>query len=196
MSRCATVLLSVLILVSAPLQAADVEEQPRLVAAIRAGDGDEVMRLLAAGADPRTPDATGQHAYDWMIASGHYAVALPLLLHAAQTAVAPGDAGVAALGLSVVRGDSVSVFHLLRAGVAMDAPGPSGYTALSLALRFARESEVVRLLAALTRMRATPTRCVPRRCTWRRARVVSRTRAVCSQRAPSWMRRMLPVRRR
>lgn len=105
-----------------------------LTAAAAAGDRPELVRLVAAGADPDEVDGRGWSPLIWAVRNGHFKL-VPLLAGqgAAVDARAADDRGWPALMHAVAARELDAVRALLNAGADPNVAGNDGTTALMLA---------------------------------------------------------------
>src|SRR3954447_11391924 len=106
---------------------------PDLHAAVRAGDVDEVSRLLDAGADPNSLDALGGTALLTACWLGQRPVVSMLLAHGANVNAIHREAGASALQYAVLKGRADIVELLLKGGADVSIQYRGGQTVLHLA---------------------------------------------------------------
>ena len=119
-----------------------------LHAAVRAGDVNEVLRLLTAGADPNAPDALGGAPLLTACWLGHASIVSVLLSHGANVNAIHREAGASALEYAVLKGRPDIVEMLLRAGANVGKRYRDGQTVLHLAAARTSVPVIDELIAA------------------------------------------------
>jgi len=119
---------------AALLFAAGAASADALLDAVRAGDGQEAVRLIEAGADVNAADALGTTPLMWAARYGDAAL-VRRLLGAGASAAAQNVFGVTPMSEAALIGSEPVIRELLAAGVSPDSPNPEGETALMLVVR-------------------------------------------------------------
>ncbi|HUQ52989.1 MAG TPA: ankyrin repeat domain-containing protein [Gammaproteobacteria bacterium] len=105
-----------------------------LIDAVRAGNGEEAVRLIENGADANAADSLGTTPLMWAARYGDAAVVKRLIRAGAKPA-AENVFGVTPMSEAALIGSEPVIRELLAAGVDPDSPNPEGETALMLAVR-------------------------------------------------------------
>ncbi len=108
-----------------------------LIDAVRAGNGQEAVRLIENGADVNAADPLGTTPLMWAARYGDAAVVDRLIRAGAKTAAANAF-GVTPMSEAALIGSEPVIRKLLSAGVNPDSPNPEGETALMLVVRTGR----------------------------------------------------------
>lgn len=115
-----------------PAPAAD-DAVDGVLAAIRGGDREELLRLLRQGVSPNARARGGERPLVVAAGEGRAGIVRELL-NAGATVDALAAPGFSALGIAALRGHADVVRLLLRHGAAADRPNADGSTALTLAI--------------------------------------------------------------
>jgi ankyrin repeat protein len=118
-----------------------------LIDAVRAGNGDEAVRLIAAGADVNAADPLGTTPLMWA-ARYDDGVLVERLLRAGAKVAAANVFGVTPMSEAAAIGSQRVIRALLAAGADADSPNPEGETALMLVARTGRLDAAELLLDA------------------------------------------------
>jgi len=105
-----------------------------LIDAVRAGNGQEAVRLIDGGADVNAADSLGTTALMWASRYGDAAL-VERLIRAGADAAAESVLGVTPMSEAALIGSRPVIRELLAAGVEPDSPNPEGETALMLVVR-------------------------------------------------------------
>jgi ankyrin repeat protein len=105
-----------------------------LLDAVRAGNRQEAVRLIEAGADVNAADPLGTTPLMWAARYGD-AVVVDLLIRAGAKAAADNVFGVTPMAEAALIGSESVIRALLAAGVDPNSPNPEGETALMLVVR-------------------------------------------------------------
>ena len=105
-----------------------------LIDAIRAGNGEEAVRLIEGGAAVNAADSLGTTPLMWAARYGDVAV-VERLLEAGAKPAAQNAFGVTPMSEAALIGSEAVIRELLAAGVDPDSPNPEGETALMLVVR-------------------------------------------------------------
>ena len=105
-----------------------------LIDAVRAGNGQEAVRLIDAGADVNAADSLGTTPLMWASRYGD-AVVVERLIQAGANAAAENVFGVTPMSEAALIGSKPVIRELLAAGADPDSPNPEGETALMLVVR-------------------------------------------------------------
>jgi ankyrin repeat protein len=105
-----------------------------LLDAVRARNGQEVSRLLAAGVDVNEADPLGTTPLQWAARYGDAAL-VERLIEAGANPNAENVFGVTPMSEAALIGSAPVIRELLAAGVDADSPNPEGETALMLVVR-------------------------------------------------------------
>jgi ankyrin repeat protein len=105
-----------------------------LLDAVRAGNDQEAVRLIGAGADVNAADSLGTTPLMWAARYGD-AVLVERLIKAGADAAAENVFGVTPMSEAALIGSEPVIRELLAAGVDPDSPNPEGETALMLVVR-------------------------------------------------------------
>ncbi len=116
-----------------------------LIAAVKAGDDDAALTLVAARQGIDAAEADGTTALHWAAWAGDRAL-VQALLDAGASATATNRYGMTALHLAAVNGDAEMLRALLAAGADPNLPLPEGETALMTAARTGVPAAVEALL--------------------------------------------------
>ena len=125
---------AVVIAAAALLLAAGSASADALLDAVRAGNGQETIRLIEAGADVNAADSLGTTPLMWAARYGDAAM-VQRLLRAGAKAAAENVFGVTPMSEAALIGSEPVIRELLAAGVSPDSPNPEGETALMLVVR-------------------------------------------------------------
>jgi ankyrin repeat protein len=118
-----------------------------LLDAVRAGNDQEVGRLLAAGADVNEADPLGTTPLMWAARYGDAAL-VERLIEAGANLEAENVFGVTPMSEAALIGSAPVIRELLAAGVDADSPNPEGETALMLVVRTGQLAAAELLLEA------------------------------------------------
>jgi ankyrin repeat protein len=118
-----------------------------LLEAVRARNGQEAVRLIAAGADVNAADSLGTTPLMWAARSGDAAL-VARLIEAGASAGAQNVFGVTPMSEAALIGSEPVIRELLAAGVSPDSPNPEGETALMLVARTGQIGAAEALLEA------------------------------------------------
>jgi len=105
-----------------------------LIDAVRAGNGQEAVRLIDGGADVNAADSLGTTPLMWASRYGDAAL-VERLIRAGADAAAESVLGVTPMSEAALIGSRPVIRELLAAGVDPDSPNPEGETALMLVVR-------------------------------------------------------------
>ena len=105
-----------------------------LIDAVRAGNGQEAVRLIDGGADVNAADSLGTTPLMWASRYGDAAL-VERLIRAGADATAESVLGVTPMSEAALIGSRPVIRELLAAGVDPDSPNPEGETALMLVVR-------------------------------------------------------------
>ena len=105
-----------------------------LIDAVRAGNGQEAVRLIAEGADVNAADPLGTTPLMWAARYGDAAV-VDRLIRAGAKVAAENVFGVTPMSEAALIGSEPVIRELFSAGVNPDSPNPEGETALMLVVR-------------------------------------------------------------
>jgi ankyrin repeat protein len=108
-----------------------------LIDAVRAGNGQEAVRLIERGADVNAADSLGTTPLMWAARYGDV-VAVQRLLEAGAKPAAENVFGVTPMSEAALIGSEAVIRELLAAGVDPNSPNPEGETALMLVVRTGR----------------------------------------------------------
>jgi len=117
--------------------ASSVASADPLIDAVRAGDGQQAIRLIEGGAEVNSADPLGTTPLMWAARYGD-AVVVERLLEAGADAAAENVFGVTPMSEAALIGSEPVIRELLAAGVDPDSPNPEGETALMLVVRTGR----------------------------------------------------------
>jgi peroxiredoxin len=126
--------------------ATDDEGRTDLLLAARAGDTEEIERLIADGADPDERDRRGRTALAHAAAGGNDE-AIAMLLEAGAQLDAQDDSGHTPLAHAAIGGHAEAVKALAKAGASVDEADYEGWTPLMHAARRGGVDVVEALLA-------------------------------------------------
>jgi uncharacterized protein len=105
-----------------------------LIDAVRAGNGQEAVRLIEGGADVNAADSLGTTPLMWAARYGDVVV-VERLIEAGAKPAAENVFGVTPMSEAALIGSEAVIRELLAAGVDPDSPNPEGETALMLVVR-------------------------------------------------------------
>ncbi|MCG8340757.1 MAG: ankyrin repeat domain-containing protein, partial [Cytophagales bacterium] len=125
-----------------------VDGSTKLINAIKAGQVDEVKKLLEEGADVNLKDREGKAPLHWALEKGNRAIIDALLGEASIDVNNPDGDGKTPLHYAAEQGDQVSIEKLLSKGASVDRRDKNDRTALHEAVEKGDKEVVKALLAA------------------------------------------------
>ncbi|HCQ97877.1 MAG TPA: hypothetical protein DIU48_00565 [Acidobacteria bacterium] len=144
-ARTSTFLLTLAVLLNSTLATAQLDELP-LIAAVKAGDTDQVRALIGLHADMNVTEVDGTTALHWAAHLGHESIAL-MLLEAGADAGATTRYGIAPISLAATNGSTALLKVLLDGGADPNHATGEGETPLMTAARAGIVSAIELLLS-------------------------------------------------
>lgn len=143
--RTPTLLLTLAVLLNSTLATAQLDELP-LIAAVKAGDTDQVRALIGLSADVNVTEVDGTTALHWAAHLGHESIAL-MLLEAGADASATTRYGIAPISLAATNGSTPLLRVLLAGGADPNHATGDGQRPLMTAARAGIVSAIELLLS-------------------------------------------------